>query len=324
MSERERADVPANRLRADASRTVRRGPLVTDGRPQRGSRRVRGASPSRARRSAVRTFALILDAVIAILVVAVVACAGLLVLRGAGAFAVRTLEVTATRHLTEDDIARLANVGQGTTLIEVDTDAVAERVASDPWVEDVEVERVLPDTLRIVVSERAITEVVLMSSGQIAWYVGEGDVWVEPVSVTSANGQTTSEAALEVALDADCVLVSGVPATVEPVAGSVVTDDSLVAVGDYLEELPEDLVTQIVSFSAPSDDAISCVLANGVEVSLGSPVDITSKGNIVLQLLEEHEGEITYINVRSVTDPSYRRISSDSVQPGTGMVSSEE
>ena len=55
-----------------------------------------------------------------------------------------------------------------------------------------------------------------------------------------------------------------------------------------------------------------------MEVSLGAATNVSSKESVVLGLLDKDPGELTYINVRVPSNPSYRRIDSDTVQAGTG------
>jgi cell division protein FtsQ len=133
-----------------------------------------------------------------------------------------------------------------------------------------------------------------------------------------SDEQSADDVALEKATSVGAILITGVPATVDPVAGSKATDEVIAAVRSYLDGFSSDFASQIVSFTAPSEASISCVLSSGVEVSLGSPTDISSKEEVVKSLLAEYPDELTYINVRVPSSPSYRRIDSTNVTAGTG------
>jgi cell division protein FtsQ len=67
---------------------------------------------------------------------------------------VRETVVTGLSVLTEDEVGAAAAVPQGTPLLQVDTDAVAERVATLRRVASARVQREYPSTLRITVVER--------------------------------------------------------------------------------------------------------------------------------------------------------------------------
>ena len=163
-----------------------------------------------------------------------------------------------------------------------------------------------------------------MSSRSVAWYLGEGEVWLEPVNLDVSDNQSADDVALEKATSVGAILITGVPATVDPVAGSKATDDVITAVRSYLDGFSSDFASQIVSFTAPSEASISCVLTSGVEISLGSPSDISSKEEVVQSLLAEYPNELTYINVRVPSSPSYRKIDSSNVTAGTGATGSSE
>ena len=67
---------------------------------------------------------------------------------------VRDMVVTGLGALTQEEIAAAAAVAPGTPLLQVDTDAVAERVAEIRRVASARVQRQYPSTLRITVVER--------------------------------------------------------------------------------------------------------------------------------------------------------------------------
>jgi cell division protein FtsQ len=77
-------------------------------------------------------------------------------------FAVREVRVGATTHALHDDVLALAAVAPGDKLLSIDTDAVAARVASHPWVASARVRRELPSVLAIDVTERRAAAVALL------------------------------------------------------------------------------------------------------------------------------------------------------------------
>ena len=251
---------------------------------------------------------------------AVVGAISFFVLRNTSTFTITTIDAEPTEHISAEDISVLADVAEGTTLLTVDTEVIEENIRKNPWVAEVSVSREFPDRLGISIVERRVDALVVMGTGSLAWFLGEGGVWLEPTNIEPGEGQSVNDAALLIASERGAILVTDVPATVEPQAGATAEDDVLAAVMQYRSELSEEFAAQVASFSAPSVEGISCVLANGVEVSLGGPTNIESKETVVTELLETYPGELTYINVRVPSNPTYRRIDSSTVQPGSGAV----
>jgi cell division protein FtsQ len=147
--------------------------------------------------------------------------------------------------------------------------------------------------------------------------------WIEPVSLTAAGDTTLAAAALEKAGQEGLVLIQNL-SSISPVAGEETDDAAILACLTFEDELSESLRSQIVSYSAASSEAISCTLSSGVEISLGAATNIASKETVITSLLEEYPGQLTYINVRIPSKPSYRKIASDSVQAGSGVITQQE
>lgn len=275
------------------------------------------------RGQALRVAACVAAGVLGLLLVAAIA---LFALRDSSVFSIDAVEVAPTEHVTESDIQNLVKVPAGSTLLNVDTASIEAALKKDPWIASVSFERAFPHTLKIVIHEQAVDALVVMSSGSIAWYLGDEGVWIQPTSVTAGEDQSVNDAALERALGEGCLLVTDVPATVAPEAGSKATDASLLAVQKFREGFSDDFASQVVSYSAPSEDNISCTLASGVEVLLGSPTDIATKQAFIEKIVEKNPGTLLFINVRVPTEKgtSFRTVESENVQGGSGVASTEE
>ncbi|HEV3031443.1 MAG TPA: FtsQ-type POTRA domain-containing protein, partial [Polyangia bacterium] len=77
-------------------------------------------------------------------------------------FALREVRADATLHVSREEIVALAGAELGDRLLAIDTDAVAARVATHPWVASVRVRRQLPSALAIdVVERRAVASALL-------------------------------------------------------------------------------------------------------------------------------------------------------------------
>ena len=157
-----------------------------------------------------------------------------------------------------------------------------------------------------------------MNSGSLGWYLGSSGSWIEPTKIEVSEGQSVNDAALAKARAEGVVLVTGVPATVNPASAQPATDDVLTAVKSFREGFSSEFAAKVVSYDASSTDAISCVLESGVQISLGSATNISYKEQVASALLEKYPGQITYINVRKPASASVRKVGSVDVTQGTG------
>ncbi len=78
-------------------------------------------------------------------------------------FQLRQIELSPTPHLARAEILALAEVSPGDKLLGVDTDAVAARIATHPWVARVRASRRLPSSLIIEITERHAVAVAALS-----------------------------------------------------------------------------------------------------------------------------------------------------------------
>ena len=69
-------------------------------------------------------------------------------------FALKDIALPATRHITRDELLAAVAMTPGESLLSVDTDGVAARIAQHPFASRVKVSRSLPSTLVVEVEER--------------------------------------------------------------------------------------------------------------------------------------------------------------------------
>ena len=275
----------------------------------------RDAAPERSHRP-IRVLIITLVLVAALLVAALVA---FIVLSSTPAFTIASIDTEATEHLTAENIAKLANVEEGTTLLTFDETAITQNLRRNPWVGTVEFEREFPDKLKIIVTERRADCVVKMSSGSVCWCLGDDNVWIEPINLSVKDGQSANDVALAFAQDMGALLVTDVPTSMSPSAGHAANDEVLKAIASYREQFSDEFASQIVCFSSSSVESIACTLKSGIEISLGSPTSIDVKESVIQQILSKHPNQVTYINVRVPSQPSYRKLGVQSVSEGSGV-----
>ncbi len=242
----------------------------------------------------------------------------LAVLSHTSMFKITSIDTYDTEHVTAENVAQLVRLDEDATLLNVDTEAVRKSVLNNPWIADVEIQNEFPDRLLIRTRERKVGALVAMSSGGLCWLLGDDGVWIEPLRVEAVEGESSVDVALAEAERLGVVMISGVPATVCPVAGTAATDDAIGAVYSFAEQFPAEFAKEVVSYSAPDVEGISCILKSGVEVSMGAPTNVASKVAVAQEILEKYAGQVTYVNVRIPSRPTYRRIESSYVREGTG------
>ncbi len=110
--------------------------------------------------------------------------------------ALQSIEVEGCQRVDRDEVRRAANVATGENLLQVDEDAVAERLRWHPWVRKVDVVKHLPDRLTITIEERVPAAVL----------VGERTFLVDKDG-TLFKEMSPSE------FDAELLVIAGVEAT---------------------------------------------------------------------------------------------------------------
>lgn len=239
------------------------------------------------------------------------------VIANSSLLAATEVRVMGSDHMDQATAEALVDVPDGTTLLNVDEDAILEQLQASPWIKDIEIERAWPHTLVITPVERKMSAIAYVTADEVAWAIGDDGTWIAPVTLLAAvdaegnevevgedgsvpEGATLlsgQDAALRVAQDAGCLLLTDVPSDVSPKSGESVNSKVVLAGLEYANGFSPEFVAQIKSMSVASVEAISANLLSGVEVSLGAPDNIVEKERVVTKLLAEQTG-VTYINVR--------------------------
>ena len=234
------------------------------------------------------------------------------VLSNSGAFAVEQVTVSGADHLSSDELTELAAVPAGSTLLNVDANGIATRLATNPWVKSVSVDRVFPNTLNLNISERSISAVVAVtvdSSNTVErWALSSDGMWLTkiPDDRNSAEGKALPDSVYN---DADNALeITDIPYGSTPEAGSYCNNSNVENALGVIDGMTTELAGQVKSVAAASSDSTTLTLQNGIEIAFGDSNDIRDKERVCLQLMKEHEGKISYINVRVVNKPDWRSV----------------
>ena len=316
---RNRAAAGADRSRRTSSRAQRRSVAGASSAPSArtgGFRVSKGSaagsaaiSADRPSRKNKRNTPLIVLAVAAVLTL--VAVIGAAVLYWSDTFPVTALDVKGVEHLTDQEVAALASVPEGSTLTRIDTEAIESRLLKDAWVQEAHVNRVFPNTLEIVVTERQIAAVVEVPTADAQatrpWAIASDGMWLMPIPERDSDaGKATSPKVFE---DADAALkITDVPFGTQAEIGQYCTDGNVNNALDIVSGMTTELAGQVKTVSATDAESTTLTLENGVEIAFGTADDIRDKERVCLELMKQYEGQIAYINVRSVSRPTWRSL----------------
>lgn len=231
-------------------------------------------------------------------------------------FVITGINAAASEHVSEAQIAKLASVEEGTTLLNVDTSQITEKVSKNPWVKRVIIKREFPDTLEVSVEERSVAALVVIGGGTSVWALGDDGVWIEPVQLDTSSGGDVVQLALARAQEMGCLLIANVPATVNPAQGAPSTDDSILDVLTYQGQLPDSISTEAQVYYAASSGSVSVVLKSGLEVSLGAANDVSAKVQALKEIMANYGDQLTYVNVRVPSKPTYRKVADGTTLSG--------
>jgi len=214
----------------------------------------------KATRRAVRGLKMLMwSALISVLVVGV----GLL-LYFTPVMAVRSIVVTGLSVVTEDEVITAAAVKPDTPLLQVDTDAVAERIAAIRRVASARVQREYPSTLRVTIVERVPVAIKDFPDGVHLFDRDGVDFAVAPPP-------------------------PGVPFL--DVANPGPNDPPTKAALQVLTSLRPEVVAQVGRISAPTVAAITLTLTDGREVVWGT-TDRTEEKALTLAALLTQPGRV--------------------------------
>ncbi|WP_235683032.1 cell division protein FtsQ/DivIB [Mycolicibacterium alvei] len=229
---REREERRAARDRAVAIEHARReAKRRVDGQPS--------DTPNTVARSTIRGLKVLLWSALA----SVVAVALGLVLYFTPAMSARNVLVTGVAAVPQEQVLAVAAVAPGTPLLQINTDAVAERVAMIRRVATARVQREYPSTLRITVVERVPVVVKDYPDGPHLFDRDGVDFATEPPPPTLPY------------LDADH------PGPADPATKAAL---------EVMSALPPDVVAQVGRIAAPSVASIALTLTDGRVVVWGT------------------------------------------------------
>lgn len=231
-------------------------------------------------------------------------------------FTPSTIIINGSEHVPQATVEQLIDIPAGTTLLNVNEDAIAASLTSNPWIAGVTVERSFPDTLTITPKEREVAAIAYIGASDIAWAIGSDNTWISPMS-------------LAVTVDASGAIVSdGTSATgsatlpEDPVATDGATDTGDTDAGDA----DSGDATSGTDGSATGDGAQAGdanAQADGTAATGGDTTEPAADGTQQLSGLDaalalaRRDGAVLFIDVAADVDAaSGREVTSDVILAG--------
>ncbi|SEQ52554.1 cell division protein FtsQ [Lentzea xinjiangensis] len=172
---------------------------------------------------------------------------------------VRRIDVRGSVALTEDEVRSTAAIAPGSPLVRLDLRGVHDRVAALPRVAAVEVERQLPGTVRLLITERVPVGSVKLPDG---FHLVDATGKDYAVLATPAPGVPE--------------LVLAAPSPADPATRAVV---------EVVNDLPEKLRPDVLFVSATSGADVKLTLSGNRVVKWGSSENTPRKAAVLLVLL---------------------------------------
>lgn len=213
---------------------------------------------------------------------------------------VRRVEVVGATHTGEPEVLRMAGSVDDVTLLEINSRSIRSSVRRLPWVDDVDVVRAFPWTLRLEVSER-VPAAMVEFEGTRALLDGEGRV-------------------LEVlAPEATVAGVAKVIGTSKlPPPGSVWADPNGTRALASMQGLPVALVSLLDRVEIGAAGELAMTTREGTVIRFGLPVAVATKGGVALHLvrdLQRRNVKAETIDVSSPLAPAYKAVPPQKPKP---------
>ncbi|WP_394616385.1 cell division protein FtsQ/DivIB [Lentzea sp. JNUCC 0626] len=172
---------------------------------------------------------------------------------------VSQVDVRGNAALTEDEVRAVADIEPGSPLARLDLQEIHDRVAGIPRVAAVEVERQLPGTVRLLITERTPIGSVKLPDG---------------FHLIDSTGK--DYAVLPAAAPGVPELVLALPSSSDPATRAVV---------GVVNELPEKLRPEVVSVAATTGADVTLTLSGNRTAKWGSSENTARKAAVLLVLL---------------------------------------
>jgi cell division protein FtsQ len=213
---------------------------------------------------------------------------GLVTLWSAPLLPVKVVLVNGASRLSTESVLASAAIPAGATLLKLPKTQILQRLRANPWVGSAALTRSLPGTVKIAIVERTPAAIVEAGGAEV-WLVSADGYWLSRRSAEDTSVLPT---------------VRDVPGAV-PIAGKQSGSKELQNALAVVAGLSPELRGRVKSVSAATVDKTALMLADNIQVFVGSAEEISKKDQLIRQILAK-EKRLVYINVRVVSRPTWR------------------
>ena len=219
-------------------------------------------------------------------------------------FQVREIRVSGTTELTAEKVIELSGIEKGQQIFEINTSRAERMIATNYWVEQVDVKRVLPATIDITVKERVAVAAIST-----------------PACIILVDGGGYVLGVQRLLDGLPLMILSGasdVPTNVLP--GEQLTSKSIAEGLSVVTQMTEESASTISELNIANTQNIIAHTVYGVDFYLGDKGSFMKKYEIAMQILqsEDEKGNLNKLKYVDVSIPSQPTLSYRSSVPDLG------
>lgn len=291
---------------ASGGKASRRLNSKTIGQVNKEAKRSRRIDTAERAKKASRVPLIVIASIVAVIIIAIIA---LFLMSKTEVLEIDNVDIKGAEHLTDQELSALASIPQGATLLNVDADSIIKSLMRDSWVQSVDVNRVFPSTLEIVIHEREVGAVVEVPSGNTQtiqnWLLSKDGVWL--MALPNRDSEVGSQISERIYEDADAAMhITDITFGVRPEMGAQCTDDPILNAASILSGLTTELADQVKVVKAKDVESTTLILNSNIEIAFGSDNNVREKELICLDIMEKNP-KVVYINVRVPDRPTWKK-----------------
>ncbi|MBQ8682732.1 MAG: FtsQ-type POTRA domain-containing protein [Selenomonadales bacterium] len=184
-------------------------------------------------------------------------------------FRLEAIEVEGNKGLAKEEIIEISGIAEDANILSVGLDRTRDRLLQDLRIENVEASRILPNRIRLVVTER---NPIFYAAGSY------GFLEIDRKGTVLAVHKSMNRM--------DVPVLTGRQLS-DLYVGDVVSDADLKQVSDYLANLPEDILKQISEINIKDPNRVYAYTTDSIYIDLGPIERLPEKANLTNEMLRE-------------------------------------